>query len=553
MLWNTPLLDCMELGALMLERTGKAPLTVVWHPPSDKHARVIQPPTRKHAVPNTVSRHTPNFVDALKDRVMQISSLEVKTKDDEMRAICDLVFPPSKMLRKVHLVCRPVKDHQPALLIDYRKSGSSHTGIVTLEDLHMVNCFVQLAPVATQRIINLDIKMSSSKLPITMNDLLNLLHETPALKSLCLNAAIGAISADITNTNVPKLVRLSSIDIRDHPGRVSSFLSRLQASISSLQKFVVNAGSELSKDDVSVDTYMTDASKYLETTLDYANTKLTGYSRLTLDSYWQGSITISVGHGPSCLHMRTMDNECPTNDDPCETTLDFSTTEELDTTYIYSLVTRSGDWSSVRILEIEVPDYKIVYDGEYAAVGVPYDEPQDDLRRFTPTQSECSRLLESMPQLETLMLVGDTAGSLFLSALAGTEYNKDQQEDQAAGSEKRMRAAEGNRDSGVRRLNLELKTLHLHKMSLGLAAASHKHTANELIDHLEALLHSRHVHGLPILKLCATKAQLHGNYAVETLGGEEGEKNMWRAHFQQWVAHVELTTTWEDDEDGDED
>jgi hypothetical protein len=105
------------------------------------------------------------------------------------------------------------------------------------------------------------------------------------------------------------------------------------------------------------------------------------------------------------------------------------------------------------------------------------------------------------------------------------------------------------------KVGLELTTLHLHNMSLGLAAAYLENEANELTDHLEALLRSLQARGLPILKLCATMAQLHGNSETGVVGDdEEEEKDTWRAHFQQWVAEVELTTTAcdgdEDDDDG---
>jgi hypothetical protein len=50
-------------------------------------------------------------------------------------------------------------------------------------------------------------------------------------------------------------------------------------------------------------------------------------------------------------------------------------------------------------------------------------------------------------------------------------------------------------------------------------------------------------------------AQLHGNSKMGVVGDdEEEEKDMWRAHFQQWVAKVELmTTTYDGDEDEDKD
>jgi hypothetical protein len=103
--------------------------------------------------------------------------------------------------------------------------------------------------------------------------------------------------------------------------------------------------------------------------------------------------------------------------------------------------------------------------------------------------------------------------------------------------------AEGNQDVAPK-FCLELKTLHLYKMSLRLAVASYKHEPNELIDLLEVLLRSRQNHKVSIRELRATKAELHEN--------TDEEKDQLKAYFQQWVAEVGLTTTSEDRDDDDD-
>jgi hypothetical protein len=540
-LWNAPHFEYRALGVMMLERAGKAPLTITW-PPGDLGFVPKQPNKDKNNNP----KHRPNvlsFFDTFKDHVAQVSSLNLDTETGEVKAICDFVFLRSSLLRSVNINCVPVKLHQPALLMDYRKS-SLNAEATPLTHLKVIGCFIQLPPLFTQYIKKLEIIMSRTAPPVNMNDLLDLLEGAPVLESFDLSMAIGAPSADIATRNVINLTSLRSISMSDYPERMTSVLSCVRAP--SLQRFISYTSCHSWREDLSGSTSATNISAYIETTIRQSMAMTNSYNRLTLESHRENSIVISIGNGASNLYMRSSDeSDYLPNHAPCQITANFDI-KEIEMTEIYSLIVQHGEWSSLRMLEIEIHDYKIDNEDEINPSGTPFGQPMSYHRRSVPTQSQCDKLLGTMSQLETLMLVGDTAAILFLSALAGTQidWRQDDEHEESLNQEyKYTGLAEGNQDVAPK-FCLELKTLHLYKMSLRLAVASYKHEPNELIDLLEVLLRSRQNHKVSIRELRATKAELHEN--------TDEEKDQLKAYFQQWVAEVGLTTTSEDRDDDDD-
>jgi hypothetical protein len=186
----------------------------------------------------------------------------------------------------------------------------------------------------------------------------------------------------------------------------------------------------------------------------------------------------------------------------------------LDILSMYGLLVRHVDWSSIRSLEIQNYNFDLANPGESTVIGTTYGAPLDDFWRLLPTQNQCINIIAAMPQLTTLMLVGNDSGLVFLSALAGTQLSWNNGEERGDELKERVRIAHQNPGLFMK-VGLKLTTFHLHNMSLGLAAASLENEANELTDHLEALLRSRQARGLPILKLHARQLLLAVRSAAE--------------------------------------
>jgi hypothetical protein len=72
-LWSSPLLYHLELGGLMLERSGKAPLTVMWPPIQVKRGRLAY----IHSQYDSEKLQSTTFEKSLETHVRQISALDV--------------------------------------------------------------------------------------------------------------------------------------------------------------------------------------------------------------------------------------------------------------------------------------------------------------------------------------------------------------------------------------------------------------------------------------------------------------------------------------------
>jgi hypothetical protein len=312
-LWNHPLFDHPELGVLMLERARNSPLTVNWPPHRVERRQAIDRLARTHTGASNDLSQEPKFVDAFNDHVAQISSLDLRLQEDEIKEICDLVFSTSKMLRKAHLHCIFQGRFDPAFVMDYGKSFVA----ASLQELHLLDCYLHLPSSAMLCIVTLEIQISLSGLPVTMHEILDLLSRTPALESLHLDGAIGTIPSNRAKNDAVSLAQLRSIFIHDHVERIAPFLSYICAPASGLQKFQVacgpyalwpgNQGNDIDDDVDEFTKFLADVGNYLETTLQHDMSMRTahGCSRLTLDSFQEKTIVIQVGHGSSDLQNRT--------------------------------------------------------------------------------------------------------------------------------------------------------------------------------------------------------------------------------------------------------
>jgi hypothetical protein len=397
-LWNHPLFDHPKLGVLMLERARNSPLTVTWPPQCVERRQAMDCLARTHTGASIDLSQEPKFVDAFNDHVAQISSLDLRLQEDEMKEIYDLVLSKSKMLRKAHLHCIFHGRFNPAFVMDY---GNLFVA-TSLKELHLLDCYLHLPSSAMLCIVTLEIQMSLSGIPVTMHEILDLLSRTPALESLHLDGAIGTIPSTGPKNNAVNLAQLRSIFIHDHAERIAPFLSYICALASGLQKFQITCGPYVlwpgnQEDDLDDDAdefikFMPDVGNYLKTTLQHDMSMRTahGCSRLTLDSFQEKTIVIQVGHGSSDLQTRTWNEygeRSPPTDDAWQIAVRAGESEMLDISSIYGLLVRHVDWSSMRSLEIQNYNFDLANPGESTVIGTTNGAPLDDFWHLLPTQN----------------------------------------------------------------------------------------------------------------------------------------------------------------------
>jgi hypothetical protein len=186
---------------------------------------------------------------------------------------------------------------------------------------------------------------------------------------------------------------------------------------------------------------------------------------------------------------------------------------DLQVTEIYKLITQYGDWSRLRILEIQLYDRKLASPHSFPpgriskSRGFPLHEiPWPGT---IPTAAQCVALLEAIPNLDMLKLIGDTSGRVFLGALSGLTPHGHKLKDDKRNS---VRNYQTNNRGLAPKHCPTLQTLHLHSMSLALGSGPWPRrpsmVVNRVSDLLQVVLRSRRAQELPIHNLNVTRAEL---------------------------------------------
>jgi hypothetical protein len=220
---------------------------------------------------------------------------------------------------------------------------------------------------------------------------------------------------------------------------------------------------------------------------------------------------MSAGWEPSVLRYTTESYSSAPAPDPFELSADLRQVSQ-----VYGLVARHGDWSTVRMLEIQLVDIDGKMSGslledEQPPRGFPVelDDPIADYNlHHIPTPACARELLAAMPRLQLMRLVGDMSGRVLLPTLAIT--------------------------GTASPVCGELHTLHLHEMSLALSHArgSSSKQANKLTEALQSAVIARYIHALPVTRLRVTQVELQED--------DDEIKAEWETHFRQWVAQVDM-------------
>jgi hypothetical protein len=511
-LWSTPLFNDSRLGALMLDRASKTPLTIIW--PS-----MGAPLRRDHNVNPLPSRASTQqgtaFIAILKDRVEQVAGLDLVSQEPafDLDVMCRHVLSHSKMLTKVRIRYVPIaiestSQYASPCIMDYRDLELP-LGIAAITYLSMRDCFIMLPRTRIQHIQTLIIDFFWTTVRVSLDDLMDLLQGTPALVSLNLVWAIGNSLDSSSHRKPAELTSLRSLEIRDSPLASANLLAYLQMPyVHSYTISLMNLPDDASSPN--------DIMNHMETLMHYTVEVAQAYPRLAVVQAADGNpATTTISAGP----MPDVEGSLLVTDM-------FEVSAALEDDHflgiVFGFIPRFGNWSSLRSFEIQLWDPKLENGGdeyEEYTTGFPRVEVHDG---GIPTHEQCVRLLSAMPALEMLTLNGDTSGRVFLASLTRTDG-------------KIHNTQEGFAEKAPNNtplLCLGLKTLRLYKLSLAMEREDMPDDVNGIIEALGLFLRLRKTHGVPIRQLQAIQAQLNGEH--------EEEVDDWQNHFLQWVDQVEL-------------
>jgi hypothetical protein len=580
-IWSTPFFRHQSLGMLMLDRAEQAPLTIVWPPVIEREAyrwfwddsflRTLD----KRAWSATSflqakreyswrddkllssrdkrSRSAMSFVQTIGDHVQHIEALDVEVheNDQDLHVICEHVVSHSRILSKLHICVNVAQNDEPVWyrfdtrILDFRKIELSARA-TAFTHLSLTNCFVHFPAMVMQHLTSLSLDLGRTDQRISQDELLNLIKAAPFLESISLSSAIGEAS----NTDDPspnwKPIELSQLRFF-FVDDVMMALMRLLENVGISAAQTCRISIQRSYEDIDGSGELT---TFMKMFLQDCIRKAHKFPRFTV-AQWDNRLFLSADTGPA-------GSRCPADYvflgslpywDPYETGL---TLRREFMPQVITLITQTA-WLSLRILEIQLYDFKLDYGSTFDDTpprGFPFGEHPKEMEAV-PSRQQCIELLTSVPQLEMLKLIGDTAGRAFLSALTpprATSVNDDVEEpshvnDTRPSEEDDIAESTASTDNGWSQLCPALRSLHLYEMSLALGRGDLVDQPNDIIDSLEVLLSSRYKDGRPIVKLRVTEAELQDDTPEE----EDG----WRHHFERWVMNVHLDSLRNTESDDD--
>jgi hypothetical protein len=527
-LWDVPLFHHSILGSLMLERARKAPLTIIWPPHGGDNAR-FQGRGDTRGIGPRIGRQDEDFFDILNDHISQISTLDLVAETDDFPIISNHVVSHSRILNKLRLHCFNTSRTYAPPVLDYR-DYELYPGIMGITHLSFVDCHIQLPSVVAAHLNTLYVH--SNTCTIRIGDILDILTNAKALVTLKLNGVRGhAPGFTASTTQVIDFPQLRFVEVSGPVLYVPGLLSLIHAP--SIQSFIAGASTQwgaFTDSNESMDLF-------LETALQHRMARTSAMSRLTLAM--DSILTLSLGLGFSDFRSSDVIFGFPSHfsdADESPTRVGLGRQGQYWTKHLLSPAMRHR-WSSLRILEVAFFDPKVTGDLlDYRSLKDVHGFPcakRGMTRGFKPSIDECKQLLGMVPQLKVLRVFGDLGGQHLIEALIGDPLPPapTRGERKAAAKAKTEATAEPELEVHVPTLCLELRTLHLHAMSLAVRRRVAWRT-NPITDALEKCLRARHTIGKPIQELRAVLAELRGD--------SDEEQEEWRFHFRQWVADVDI-------------
>jgi hypothetical protein len=552
-LWTVPLLHSVPLANLMIERAAKTPLTIIWPSIGERADDRLGLDHEK--------RSYETLLHILEDHVQQVSVLDLQACERsywDPDTICEYVLAQSMMLNKLRIGFKIDSDDPWPVVktMDYRESVLS-PGITAITHLSLVDCFVQLPTVVVGHLTALTLILTSTHLRMPAEEVLDLLNGAPCLTSLHLWKVFGYYSdARLSRSQIVEFPNLRSLYLSDYYTAIADFL----ALVNTPSVEVLNIDTSSWNYGSSIDVLM---NPVVERGMNVVSTQMC--PRLSLvHTGLRMSISAGWTHSGLGFAMYSSGEQC--KPDAFETSVYPIRAWELKMPQTFRSFSQYGNelLSSLRVLEILFYDNDRSHDAEYR---VPCDDSETDDRPL-PSRMQSADLLRALPQLDTLVLVGDTTGRMFLSTLIqhsddakrdepqddrfthvdNTEHDDDDDDsDEEDATEKEEdddeHTARGYKDEDlftakakqiVPELCLALKTLHLHRMRLAIGRAQLIEEPKDIINSLELFLYSRQMHGLTIRELRATEAELQGD--------TDKEQDEWQAHFRQWVPSIHMTS-----------
>jgi hypothetical protein len=513
-LWSAPLFLNMALGALMLERAKKTPLTIFW------------PPFVDSPVPAGSS-----LLEVLQGNFEQITTLSLTAPAHEFDAMSGYFLSHATTLKKLRLIYSNSWDSEwpSARVLNYQQLGllPGITSIMT--HLHLNHCFILLPITTTRHLTTLNVWMSSlvETDSVSIDHLLDLLESVPALVDFQLYGILGAASNDVAARKVVDHLKLQNFAVNGDITQATQLLACMHAS--GVQLFDVVTTTSM------WETYLASVPKsfiFLKSILQHSMARCQPYPSLTLELL-ERSMDILASRSFSSLN----------SDDELSQAVYKIETKRLNIkiSVILNLVSCCGDLSHVRMLELRLFDMKLdhrIEEEDLPPHGFPHGDIIEDL---VPDDTSSIELMKAVPQLEILILIGDTTALRFLSVLRPIpQYGeqvplRDDDDGQAKG---RSLAVIDTRDS-YKPVELcpKLNVLYLYDTSLALGEGStargpSPEEPNKVAMFLEMFVRARQEWGLPMQQLQAVRAELQGD--------TDEEKDEWLEYFRQWVAKVEL-------------